>query len=111
MAADELLREAVELEGGDARADLAREQLEGATDEQTGLTHEEELLVGAALLLPDQTPPDDDPEPPVVADYPVPPLDLAVPPTPKRRRRAVTAARGDDREAETVTAGAKEGDR
>ena len=39
------------------------------------------LLVGAALLLPDQTPPDDDPEPPVVADYPVPPLDLAVPPT------------------------------
>jgi NADH-quinone oxidoreductase subunit H len=69
------------------------------------------LLVGAALLLPDQTPPDDDPEPPVVADYPVPPLDLAVPPTPKRRRRAVTAARGDDREAETVTAGAKEGDR
>jgi len=74
------------------------------------------VLVGAALLLPDQAPPEEDPEPPVVADYPVPPLDLAVPPTPKRRRRAVPAAReqesGTDKDGETVTAGASaEGDR
>jgi NADH-quinone oxidoreductase subunit H len=70
------------------------------------------LLVGAALLLPDQTPPDDDPEPPVVADYPVPPLDLAVPTTPKRRRRAVTTgARETSGDGETVSAGAsREGD-
>ncbi|PVZ10124.1 NADH-quinone oxidoreductase subunit NuoH [Actinomycetospora cinnamomea] len=71
------------------------------------------VLVGAALLLPDQAPPEEDPEPPVVADYPVPPLDLAVPPTPKRRRRAVTAAREEPEQGgETVTAGAsREGDR
>jgi NADH-quinone oxidoreductase subunit H len=67
------------------------------------------LLVGAALLLPDQAPPEDDPEPPIVADYPVPPLDLAVPPTPKRRRRAVTTSPAKD--GETVGAGAsREGD-
>ena len=67
------------------------------------------LLVGAALLLPDQAPPEDDPEPPVVADYPVPPLDLTVPPTPKRRRRAVTSsvdATADATAGETVGAGA-----
>jgi NADH-quinone oxidoreductase subunit H len=73
------------------------------------------VLVGAALLLPDQAPPDEeDEEPPVVADYPVPPLDLAVPPTPKRRRRAVAGGRGARDEAgdragddtETVGAGA-----
>lgn len=70
------------------------------------------VLVGAALLIPDQAPPEEDEEPPVVADYPVPPIDLAVPPTPTRRRRAVPAGRGakdgettgDD--AETVGAGA-----
>ena len=70
------------------------------------------VLVGAALLLPDQAPPEDDPEPPVVADYPVPPLDLEVPTTPKRRRRAVApAARDEPGDAETVAAGAgREGD-
>ncbi|MHC1562079.1 NADH-quinone oxidoreductase subunit NuoH [Actinomycetospora sp. C-140] len=72
------------------------------------------LLVGAALLIPDQAPPEEDPEPPVVADYPVPPLDLAVPPTPKRRRRAVAGSRDKEKEkdGETVGAGAgQEGDR
>jgi NADH-quinone oxidoreductase subunit H len=71
------------------------------------------VLVGAALLLPDQAPPEEDPEAPVVADYPVPPLDLAVPSTPKRRGRAVTASRGSEQQdGETVTAGAsREGDR
>ncbi|MDD7965970.1 NADH-quinone oxidoreductase subunit NuoH [Actinomycetospora lemnae] len=69
------------------------------------------LLVGAALLIPDQAPPDEDREPPIVTDYPVPPLDLAVPPTPKRRRRAVAPAREDQQDGETVTAGAsREGD-
>ncbi|HWM72579.1 MAG TPA: NADH-quinone oxidoreductase subunit H, partial [Nocardioides sp.] len=69
------------------------------------------VLVGAALLLPDQEPPDDDPEPPVVADYPVPPLDLEVPTTPRRRRRAVAPARDEPGDAETVAAGAsREGD-
>jgi NADH-quinone oxidoreductase subunit H len=69
------------------------------------------VLVGAALLLPDQAPPDDDPEPPVVADYPVPPLDLEVPTTPRRRRRAVAPARDEPGDAETVAAGAsREGD-
>ncbi|WP_433783852.1 NADH-quinone oxidoreductase subunit NuoH [Actinomycetospora sp. CA-101289] len=69
------------------------------------------VLVGAALLLPDQAPPEDDPEPPVVADYPVPPLDLEVPATPKRRRRAVAPARDASGDAETVAAGAgREGD-
>ncbi|GAA4795652.1 NADH-quinone oxidoreductase subunit NuoH [Actinomycetospora chlora] len=67
------------------------------------------LLVGAALLLPDQPAPEEDPEPPVAADYPVPPLDLTVPPTPKRRRRAVTTS--PDKDGETVGAGAsREGD-
>jgi NADH-quinone oxidoreductase subunit H len=75
------------------------------------------VLVGAALLIPDQAPPEEDPEPPVVADYPVPPLDLEVPATPRRRRRAVTTGRDEGREpespeGETVTAGARtEGER
>ncbi|HSK61414.1 MAG TPA: NADH-quinone oxidoreductase subunit NuoH [Actinomycetospora sp.] len=75
------------------------------------------VLVGAALLIPDQAPPEEDPEPPVVADYPVPPLDLEVPATPRRRRRAVTTGRDEGRgpehpESETVTAGARtEGER
>ncbi|GAA4866901.1 NADH-quinone oxidoreductase subunit NuoH [Actinomycetospora straminea] len=64
------------------------------------------LLVGAALLIPDQAPPDEDPEPTIVTDYPVPPLDLAVPPTPKRRRRAVAGSREKDPSGETVSAGA-----
>jgi NADH-quinone oxidoreductase subunit H len=70
------------------------------------------LLVGAALLLPDQAAPEDDPEPPVAADYPVPPLDLTVPSTPKRRRRAVsTSASSGGKDEETVGAGAsREGD-
>ncbi|GLZ44745.1 NADH-quinone oxidoreductase subunit H [Actinomycetospora sp. NBRC 106375] len=63
------------------------------------------LLVGAALLIPDQAPPEEDPEPPVVADYPVPPLDLAVPPTPKRRRRAVAGSREKQKDSEPVGAG------
>jgi NADH-quinone oxidoreductase subunit H len=58
------------------------------------------LLIGAvvlvvavvvAVLLPDRRPADEEPEEPtVVSDYPVPPLDLAVPPSPPRRRRSVT---------------------
>jgi NADH-quinone oxidoreductase subunit H len=69
------------------------------------------VLVGAALLIPDQAPPEEDPEPPVVADYPVPPLDLEVPTTPRRRRRAVAPAREEAGGAETVAAGAsREGD-
>jgi len=52
------------------------------------------LLVGAALLIPDRAPEgqdDEDAEPRTVSDYPVPPLDLAVPASPPRRRRAVTS--------------------
>jgi NADH-quinone oxidoreductase subunit H len=63
------------------------------------------VLVGAALLIPDQAPPDDDDEPTLISDYPVPPMDLAVPKgPPKRRRRAVPArsAAGSDTE-ETIT--------
>ncbi|MFC5142174.1 NADH-quinone oxidoreductase subunit NuoH [Actinomycetospora rhizophila] len=70
------------------------------------------VLVGAALLIPDQAPEDDDREPTIVTDYPVPPLDLRVPSTPKRRRRAVTGSRETEQDGETVTAGAsREGDR
>ncbi|GAA4900447.1 NADH dehydrogenase subunit H [Actinomycetospora succinea] len=70
------------------------------------------ILVGAALLIPDQAPPEEDKEPPVITDYPVPPLDLAVPETPKRRRRAVAGKRDDQQATETVGAGTSgEGDR
>jgi NADH-quinone oxidoreductase subunit H len=68
------------------------------------------VLVGAALLLPDQAPPDEDPEPELISDYPVPPLDLAVPSGPPKRRRAVPAGRSRTEESttsdETVAAGA-----
>ncbi|MEJ2888360.1 NADH-quinone oxidoreductase subunit NuoH [Actinomycetospora aeridis] len=68
------------------------------------------VLVGAALLIPDQAPEDEDKEPAVITDYPVPPLDLTVPETPKRRRRAVPAGR--EKDPETVGAGTgAEGDR
>ena len=67
--------------------------------------------VARAALYSIPDPPDDDPEPPVVADYPVPPLDLEVPTTPRRRRRAVAPARDEPGDAETVAAGAsREGD-
>jgi NADH-quinone oxidoreductase subunit H len=78
------------------------------------------VLVGAALLIPDQAPPDDD-EPTLISDYPVPPMDLAVPKgPPKRRRRAVPSgsaraeSRADrdtttDADDETVGAGAGRG--
>ncbi|MDD7938193.1 NADH-quinone oxidoreductase subunit NuoH [Actinomycetospora lutea] len=70
------------------------------------------VLVGAALLIPDQAPPEEDKEPQVITDYPVPPLDLAVPTTPKRRRRAVSAGRAEEKDSETVGAGTSaEGDR
>ena len=49
VAADEVLGQAVELERRHARRHLGGEQLEGAPDEQAGLAHEEELLVGAPL--------------------------------------------------------------
>ena len=57
-------------------------------------------------------------EPPVVSDYPLPPLDLAVPASPPRRRRAVASGRNADddgageggRSSATVGAGAGEGD-
>jgi NADH-quinone oxidoreductase subunit H len=65
------------------------------------------VAVGVAVLLPDRRPDDEAPaEPTIVSDYPVPPLDLAVPPSPPRRRRAVappakeTAAVGSGSEAE-----------
>jgi NADH-quinone oxidoreductase subunit H len=77
------------------------------------------VLVGAALLIPDQAPPDDDDEPERISDYPVPPMDLAVPKgPPKRRRRAVAAGSGaredrstttTDADDETVGAGAGRG--
>ena len=75
------------------------------------------LLIGAvvlvvavvvAFLLPDRRSDDDESpaEPTIVSDYPVPPLDLAVPSSPPRRRRSVappakeTAAVGSGSDAE-----------
>ncbi len=66
------------------------------------------VAVAVAFLLPDRRPDDDEApaEPTIVSDYPVPPLDLTVPPSPPRRRRAVapppkeTAAVGSGSEAE-----------
>jgi NADH-quinone oxidoreductase subunit H len=74
------------------------------------------ILVGAALLIPDKAPDgqdDPDAEPPVVSDYPLPPLDLAVPTAPPRRKRAVSAggrSSADDR-TEVAAGTSGEGER
>jgi NADH-quinone oxidoreductase subunit H len=69
------------------------------------------VAVVVAVLLPDRRPDGDGEDgngdaPTLVSDYPVPPLDLAVPPSPPRRRRSVappakqTAAVGSGSDAE-----------
>jgi NADH-quinone oxidoreductase subunit H len=75
------------------------------------------LMVGAvvlvvaivvALLLPDRAAEEDEAnaEPPVVGSYPVPPLDLAVPASPPKRRRTVPS--GAAKETAAVGSGQKE---
>nr|WP_206518270.1 NADH-quinone oxidoreductase subunit NuoH [Rhodococcus sp. X156] len=52
------------------------------------------ILLAVAFLVPDRSVPDDDGQPPVVGSFPVPPLDLVVPPHPGIARAEQTAVSG-----------------
>ncbi len=68
------------------------------------------VAIVVALMLPDRASEEDDDaaEPPVVGNYPVPPLDLTVPASPPRRRRAVSSGPGSSKETAAVGTGQKE---
>ena len=63
------------------------------------------VLLAVAFLVPDRQRPDK-PEIELASDYPVPPLDLAVPDPARPRRRAVAEAPERRRRRRTVAAGA-----